>query len=88
MNIKRFDLVQLKTVQNVKFLSGPANRPAKPQGNWTVVAGVGTDELLVAKDETIIRIPVFDVVKIADYDLKRIINTIKEKTKLKGVKRG
>lgn len=84
MNIKRFDVVQITTVKNVNFVSGPANRPAIPQGNWTVVAGVGSNELLLSKDETIIRIPVFDVVKIANYDVQRVIETIKEKTKLLG----
>lgn len=76
--IKRFDIVRIKTIDRVTWLSGPASRPAPPQGNWSVVAGVGADLLMLAKDETIIQIPISDVLKVADYDIKHALESIKK----------
>ena len=75
--IKRFDIVRLKTIERVTWLSGPASRPASTQGNWSVVAGIG-DEVLVAKDETIARIPITDIIKVADYGIEHAFNSIKK----------
>jgi hypothetical protein len=76
--IKRFDLVSLKTIRNVTYLNGPAGRPSKPSGNWIVVySGTKEDRLLLAKDETIIQIPKSDVLKVANYDLKKILEVVK-----------
>jgi len=65
---KQFDIVQLKTIKNVKYVSSPQNNPTKPQGKWSVV-GIVDGELLLAKDFTIIRIPAIDVIKIANYEI-------------------
>jgi len=69
----QFDIVRLKTVENVKFLSAPAGSKISPKGEWSIVGVVGT-ELLLSKDSAIIKIPYNDVVKIADYN----INSLKE----------
>ena len=76
--IKRFDLVSIKTVNRVKWLSGPASRPATPQGNWVVICGVGKNELMLSKDETLIRIPISDVFKVADYGVDHAIRSVKD----------
>jgi hypothetical protein len=76
--VKRFDFVVLKTIRNVKWVSGPASRPASPKGLWSVVGGVGgTDVLLLAKDNTVIKIPASDVHKVGDYDLNKSIQWVR-----------
>lgn len=76
--IKRFDIVRIKTVENVTWLSGPSSRPASPQGNWSVVAGTEDDTILISKDETVARIPIQDVVKVADYGIEHALDSIKK----------
>ena len=77
--IKRFDIIRLKTTKNIKWLSGPAGRPADPRGNWSVVAGVAnTDILLISKDETIAQVPESDVIKVADYGFEHAVESIKK----------
>jgi len=71
MDIKRFDIVKLKTIENVKWMSGPSGRPATPIGNWSVIGNIKTS-LLLSKNNTIIKVPVNDIVKIADYDINKI----------------
>lgn len=68
----------IKTTRNVKWLSGPSGRPAIPKGNWIVVAIGRKNEILIAKDETMVQIPVSDVEKIADYSVERVIESIKK----------
>lgn len=75
--IKRFDIVVIKTVEHVEWVSGPANRPASPKGLWVVAAGVGENELLLTRDETVIRIPTADVQKTVDYDPQTAIEQLK-----------
>jgi len=76
--IKRFDLVILKSVQNVKWLSGPPSRPTSPKGVWSVVSGVGGRKMLfLAKENTMIQVPVLDVTKVGDYNLNQAIGMVK-----------
>lgn len=84
--IKRFDLVKIRTIENVKWLSGPAGRPASPQGNWSVVAGIGKDTLILSKDETVIQIPATDVLKIADYSAESVVKRIKSIRSMEDIK--
>ena len=76
MMVKRFDLVRISSTERVTWVSGPSGRPASPQGYWIVVAGVGYSELLLAKDETLIRVHKDDVHMIASYDTKLVIDNI------------
>ena len=89
---RRFDIVQLLTTKNVKFLSGPSGRPANPDGNWSVVGNLpGKGQLVVAKDDTIVSIPITDVKLVARYDPANIINNVKKirsKKDLEEYKRG
>lgn len=79
MDLKRFDIVQIKTIERVTWLSGPASRPATPQGNWIVYAGVGMgDDIMIVKDETVAQIPASDVFKVADYGTEHALEHIKK----------
>lgn len=75
--IKRFDLVKIKTVKNVKWVSGPSGRSARPDGAWTVVGGGYNGQLTLAKGQTVIMIPEDDVVKIADYSIDNVFKRVK-----------
>ena len=75
--IKRLDIVKIKSIKNVTWVSGPAARPATPKGNWSVVGNIG-NILLIAKDETIAQIPIGDVIKVAEYDINKVIENIKK----------
>ena len=75
---RRFDIVQLLTTRNIRFLSGPPGRPAKPVGSWSVVGNLPGAKLMIAKDETIAVIPVIDVRKIGSYDLEKAIEDVKK----------
>jgi hypothetical protein len=69
------DIVRLKDEKHVKYVSGPKGRPATPKGDWIVVGSMGAD-LMLARNNTIIRIPMVDVVKIASYDMGRILKAV------------
>ena len=71
----QFDVVQLKTVTRVKYLSGPRGYTTSPQGNWTVVSRVDND-VIIAKDNTLIRVPVSDVRVVAVYSIDNVMNNI------------
>lgn len=73
--IKRFDLVKISSIEKVVWVSGPSGRPASPQGTWSVIGNVG-EILFIAKDETVVQIPVNDVIKIADYSVDRVIDNL------------
>ena len=75
--IKRLDVVRILTIKNIKWVSGPAGRPASPQGEWSV-SGANGSLLLLAKDETIIQIPYNDVAVVAEYDIQRVINNVRK----------
>ena len=69
VQFKQLDRVQLRTTKNITYLSAPPGSIASPQGAWSVVCVVGASELMLAKDTTMIRVPVADVLKIADHNL-------------------
>jgi hypothetical protein len=73
--IQRFDQVKLLTIKNVAYLSAPPGSQIIPQGIWSVVAAVEDNELLLAKDNAIIRIPASDVLVISEYDID-LLNSI------------
>lgn len=65
---KRFDQVQIITTRNVTYLSAPPGSKISPKGIWQV-CGVVDSQLLLAKHNAIIKIPVSDVLKIMNYDV-------------------
>lgn len=72
MEINQFDIIRILTVKNVKYLSAPKGQKPSPNGDWTVVGILDKIDVLVAKDKTIIRIPIKDIEIIAKYDIKNI----------------
>lgn len=72
LKIGRFDQVRLITTKNVSYLSAPPGTKASPQGIWSVVASVATNELLLAQNSILIRVPASDVLMVAGYDVDKI----------------
>jgi len=75
-DFNQFDVVRLLTVRNIRFVSGPAGRITSPQGEWSVV-GFVDGEALLAKQTTIIRVPVTDITIVARYDLSQLSEQFK-----------
>ena len=69
---QKFDVVQLRTVRHIGFLSGPKNHPTSPQGHWQIV-GFVREKLMLAKEDTIILVPPDAVRKVASYDRERFL---------------
>ncbi len=71
--LKQFDIVRIISTKSIRFLSGPPGRAAVPDGDWSVVGIVGYD-IIIAKDETIVRAPLSAIKLIASYDPQDYIN--------------
>jgi hypothetical protein len=76
MEYRQFDVVRLISDQRVKYLSGPPGRATAPKGEWSIVGFVERDAVL-AKQSTIIRVPVGDIERIAEYDKKVLADKLK-----------
>ena len=74
--IRQFDRVQILTTRNVKYMSDLPGHTVDPHGFWSVV-GFISKEALIAKETALVRIPIKDVRKVADYDRDNVINSIK-----------
>lgn len=70
--IGRFDQVRIITTKNVTYLSAPPGTAADPRGIWSVVSIVNDNELLLAKNSILIRIPATDVLLVVSYSLENI----------------
>jgi hypothetical protein len=75
IKISRFDQVRLLSTKNINYLSAPPKTQVNPSGIWSVCAVVGNDLLLV-KNNTIIKAPPGNVLKIADYDITRLTSIL------------
>lgn len=76
----RFDQVRILHTKNVTYVSGPPGSEILPTGVWSVVGGIN-NELLLAKNNTVIRIPTDDVLKISTYDLSKLTSLLGNLTK-------
>lgn len=76
MEYRQFDVVRLIHTRRVKYLSGPSERATAPKGEWSIVGFVERDAVL-AKQSTLIRVPVGDIERIAEYDKKVLIDKLK-----------
>lgn len=76
MEYRQFDVVRLIHTRGVKYLSGPSERATAPKGEWSIVGFVERDAVL-AKQSTIIRVPVEDIERIAEYDKKVLVDKLK-----------
>jgi len=74
---RQFDIVRLLRIDKVKYMSGPRGRAASPKGEWSIV-GFVDGEAVVAKQGTIIRIPVGDIVRIAEYSKDELFTKLKQ----------
>jgi len=70
--IKQFDIVQLLRTKNVKYIS---EQNTSPHGSWSVIAVVG-DDLLLSKNNCIIKIPLNDVSKIENFNVNIIYSRL------------
>jgi len=73
----QFDVVQIVDTNKVRYLSGPKNRAALPDGYWTIVGFMGM-EVVLAKQGTIIVIPIIDVQRVASYNLQSLMDKIEK----------
>jgi hypothetical protein len=73
--IRQLDQVELLTVKRVKYLSTKPGFAPSPHGRWSVVGMIDGDALL-AKDETLIRIPLGDIRKVCTNDRQQVIDCL------------
>jgi hypothetical protein len=74
--IGRFDQVRIITTKNVTYLSAPPGTNTSPKGIWSVVSIVNGNELLLAKNSILIRIPATDVLLVVSYNLENISKSL------------
>lgn len=72
---KQFDIVQIVTTKGIKYLSGPEGHAANPNGYWSVVGFVGSEAIL-AKENTLARVPVDDIQKVGSYDMDSLFDKL------------
>jgi len=72
---KQFDQVRIITTRNVRYLSAPPGVEVDPHGIWSVSAIVG-NELLLVKNNVVIRIPDSDVLKIFGFQFDVILGLL------------
>lgn len=76
---KRFDKVVLLTTKNIKWLSAPAGKPDNPKGYWIIVGNIpGTGEVILAKNKTMVKVPISDISKRFDYDIDKFMKRVSE----------
>lgn len=80
--LRQFDIVQILTTKRIRFVSGPPGHATDPHGNWTVVGFIESDAM-VAKDNTIARVPLGDLRQVASYNLDKTIQRINDAGYLK-----
>jgi hypothetical protein len=71
IQIEQFDIVQIITSRNIKFLSGSGKKPT-PHGNWSVIGFIKKDAL-IAKDNFIVKVPATDLRIIGKYDISKLL---------------
>jgi hypothetical protein len=76
VRIGRYDQVKLLSTKNISYLSAPPGSQASPQGIWSVVAAVDNNQLLLVKNNVVIRAPATDVLKMVSFDLNRILDNL------------
>jgi len=73
--IQQLDQVELLTIKRVKYLSTRPGYSPSPHGRWSVVGIIDGDALL-AKDDTLIRIPLGDIRKACTHDRQQVIDCL------------
>ena len=74
---ERFDLVSLVTTKNVKWLIDLPGKMPDPKGAWSIICIFPKSyELLLQKDSALIRAPISDVRKIANYEIGKVFEEL------------
>lgn len=68
----RFDQVRILTTRNVNYVSAPPGTIISPKGIWSIAAVLNDRDLLCVRNNVTVRIPVSDVLKVADFDVASI----------------
>ena len=71
MELKQFDLIQIITSKNVKYLSAVKDKVPSPHGNWSIVGFVGGD-VIISRDKAIVRLPVSDVKLVGKWEPSKL----------------
>jgi len=72
---KQLDIVQIITTKGIKYLSGPEGHTTNPTGNWSIVGFVGADAI-ISKENTLVRVPLSDIRKIASYSIEGFVKKL------------
>jgi hypothetical protein len=73
--VQQLDQVELLTIKRVKYLSTRPGYAPSPHGRWSVVGLIDGDALL-AKDDTLIRIPLSDIRKVCTHDRHQVLTCL------------
>jgi len=74
---EQFDAVRITTTKNVNWLMDLPGQVPDPNGVWHVVCTYPKyGELLVQKNTAMARVPISDVVKVANYSLEKVFDSL------------
>lgn len=76
MEYQQFDLVYILSTKKVSWVSGPAGRPAKPQGLWSIVAFRSDGKIVLSKDETVIMTDITNIRKARTYSIDEVFKML------------
>lgn len=72
-----FDLVYILSTKDVSWLSAPRGSPSSPKGYWCITAIRRDGKFVLTKEDTTIITTMANIKKVANYDLQRVFNKIK-----------
>lgn len=72
---KQLDIVQIMTTKGIKYLSGPEGHTTTPHGHWSIVGFVGSEAVL-SKENTLVKVPLSDIQKVASYSVEGFIEQL------------
>lgn len=73
--LKQFDVIQIITTKRIRYLSAPAGSASSPQGDWNVIGMINSD-VVAAKNDTMIRVPIQDTRKVGSYNLNAFLEQL------------
>jgi hypothetical protein len=73
-----FDVVALSTTKNVKWMSDVIGSLPDPKGRWTVICAFPDRTLLLQKESALIKAPVEDVIKVANYEMMNVFEQLEK----------
>jgi hypothetical protein len=73
--LKQFDVIQIITTRRIRYLSAPSGSASSPQGDWNVI-GMIENDVIAAKNDTMVRVPLADVRKVGSYNLDAFLEQL------------